>query len=352
MKEHLRHPGGAAGLPVRPILGGDPWYYRNKMEFTFHPPGGLGLHRRGRWDEVEDLQTCFLPSPRTVAILTEVREFARARGLSCYDPRTHQGLLRHLVVREGRATGDLLAAVVTAPASFPEARELAQMLAARHPELTGFVWTTTPSPGDAVGAQSLHVLHGRPHIFERLRDLTFKLGLLTFFQTNTAQAERMVDLVREFAGLRGGEQVVDLFCGVGTFALALAAQGGEVLGIDSASAAVEAARENAALNGLSAARFEVADARRVEQYLGVGTRPEVLVLDPPRAGAGVRLMEAIGRLAPRRIVYLSCNPATLASDLRTLWPAGYAVRTVQPIDLFPQTDHVECVVLLERAAAH
>lgn len=349
--ESLRPLGGPERIDVRSIIGGEPWYYRNKMEFAFQPPGRLGLHRRGRWDEIEDLRTCFLQSPRTVDLLTEVREFVRAHGLSCYDPRTHQGLLRHLIVREGKATGELLVAVVTATDRFPQVGELARVLAARHPELTGFLWAANPSKGDAVSVRGVEVVYGRPYIVERLRGFTFKLGLLTFFQTNTAQAERMIDLVGEFAALRGDEHILDLFCGVGTFALALAAQAQEVIGIEAVPAAVEAARENAALNGVTNARFETADARHVEQTLAAGTWPDVLVLDPPRAGAGPRLMQAIGRLAPRRVIYISCNLATLVPDLRALLPAGYEVGAVQPIDLFPQTDHVECVVLLERVTA-
>jgi len=348
VEESLRHLGGLDRLSVRPIIGMDePWHYRNKMEFSFHPEGWLGLHRRGRWDDVVDLSTCFLQSPRTVEILGEVRQFVRAHGLPCYDARTHQGLLRHLVIREGRATGELLVAVVTASPQFSQARALAARLAAAHPELTGFIWAVNPSKGDSVEVQGTHVLHGRPHIFERLRDLRFKLGLLTFFQTNTAQAERMIDVVREMAG--AAEDVVDLYCGVGTFALALAAQAGRVTGIEVVPASVEAARENAALNGITNAAFHTADVRGFDRR-PEAVRPDLLVLDPPRAGAGARVMAAVARAAPRRVIYISCNPTTLAPDLRTLVGAGYEVRVLQPLDLFPQTYHVECVVLLERTA--
>ncbi|HEU5298365.1 MAG TPA: 23S rRNA (uracil(1939)-C(5))-methyltransferase RlmD [bacterium] len=349
VEESLRHLGGLEPAPVRPIIGpDDPWYYRNKMEFSFHPGGRLGLHRRGRWDEIVDLHTCFLQSPRTAEILNEVRAFVLAEGIACYDPRTHEGLLRHLVIREGRGTGELLIAVVTASEAFPQARALAVRLAERHPELTGFIWAVNPSKGDAVEVAGFHVLHGRPHITERLGGLTFKLGLLTFFQTNTAQAERMVAIVREMAG-RGVGHALDLYSGVGTFALALAGQAERVTGIEVVAASVEAARENAALNGIANAAFHTADVRRFDQVPGVGGA-DLLVLDPPRAGAGVKVMQAIARLGPPRVIYISCNPTTLAPDLRELAAAGYAVRAVQPIDLFPHTYHVECIVLLDRAA--
>ena len=347
--ESLRHLGGLQEVPLRPIIPTDePWYYRNKMEFSFQPDGRLGLHRRGRWDEIVDLHTCFLQSPRTAEILNEVRDFARDAGLTCYDPRTHQGLLRHLIIREGRNTGDLLLAVVTSTGDFAEAKALAARLADHHPELTGFLWAVNPSHGDAVEVHGLHVLHGRPDIHERLRDLTFRLGLQTFFQTNTAQAERMIDLVRDYAAPAPTDHVVDLYSGVGTFALALARNAAHVTGIEVTPASIEAARENAALNGITNATFVAADARRFDQALASGRPPDVLVLDPPRAGAGAAVMRAVARTGVRRVIYISCNPTTLAPDLRELLAHGYVLRVVQPLDLFPQTYHVECVVALER----
>ncbi|OLD35900.1 MAG: 23S rRNA (uracil-5-)-methyltransferase RumA, partial [Armatimonadetes bacterium 13_1_40CM_3_65_7] len=185
-------------------------------------------------------------------------------------------------------------------------------------------------------------------IYERLGGVTFKLGLLTFFQTNTAQAECMLEVVREFAALRGTERVADVYCGVGTFALALAGQADQVIGIESLPAAAEAARENAVLNGITNATFHTAVAADLQWVLAPYSRLDAVILDPPRAGAGVVVMRAIGTLAPPRVVYVSCNPTTLASDLRELQRWGYAVTAIQPLDLFPHTPHVECVVQLER----
>lgn len=341
------------GNSVLPILGmDDPWYYRNKMEFTFHPKGRLGLHRRGRWDDVIDLQTCFLQSARTVDIINTIRQFVQARDLPCYDPRTHTGLLRHLIIREARSTEELLIALVTADAPFPQADQLGQVLTERYPELTGLVWAINPSKGDAVAVHGLRVLHGRPFIFERLRGLAFKLGLVTFFQTNSAQAERMIDLVREYADLRGSEHVLDLYCGVGTFALALAGPAGKITGVEVVADSVEAARENAALNGIDNATFHAADVRRFQHLLPPGDHPDVIVLDPPRAGAGARVMKAVAETRPKRVIYISCNPTTLGPDLKQLVTAGYRVQAVQPIDLFPHTYHVECIVLLEIPTLH
>lgn len=349
--ERLQDLGGAGAPPVRPILAADdPWYFRNKMEFSFQPPDRLGLHRQGRWDEVVDLQVCYLQSQRSVDIMRVVREFTRQHGLACYDRRTHEGFLRHLVIREGKATGEVMVALITAPGSLPQAQALVHALVTRVAGVTSILWAVNPTKSDAVEVTEVQVLHGRPFIYERLGGLTFKLGLLTFFQTNTAQAERMVDVVRQYARLTGTEQLVDLYCGVGTFALTLAGRAAQVVGVEAVPGAVEAARENAALNGIANATFAVADAVQLEHVLTPGQRPDVLVLDPPRAGAGAKVMAQIIRLAPSRVVYVSCNPATLAPDLRVLRAGGYEIVAIQPVDLFPHTPHVECVVSAQRAS--
>ncbi len=351
VEESLAHLGGLRDLPIAPIMAAeDPWYYRNKMEFSFHPPDGLGLHQRGRWDAIVNLEACFLQSPLAVALVREIRAFVRARHLSCYDRKTHEGFLRHLVIREGKSTGEVLVGIITAPGEFPEGRALTEELVKAHPEITGVVWATNAARGDFVQVSGVQVLYGRPYIFEQLRGLTFKIGLLTFFQTNTTQAERMIDVVREFAGLRGQEEVVDLFCGIGTFALALATRARRVTGIELDPVSVDTARENATLNRLDNVEFHTSPAARLLTLLAGRGSPDVVVLDPPRAGAGVHVTRPLGRLAPPRIVYVSCNPTTLAPDLREFIAHGYAVTAVQPMDLFPHTYHVECVVRLDRRA--
>jgi len=347
--ESLAHLGGLRNIPVAPMLAADdPWYYRNKMEFTFHPPDELGLHQRRRWDAIVNIEACYLQSPRAVEVLRAVREFARAHHLACYDQRTHEGFLRHLVIREGKATGEMLVGIITAPGDFPHGPSLADALVERHPQIVGVIWATNPARGDFVQVSGVQTLVGRPHLFERLRGLTFKIGLLTFFQTNTAQAERMIDVVREFAALSGQEEVVDLYCGVGTFSLALASRARHVTGIELDPVSVEGARENAVLNQLDNMEFHTSPAARLLTIVDGRGSPDVVVLDPPRAGAGVHVMRHLRRLAPPRIIYVSCNPTTLAPDLRELIVGGYAITAVQPVDLFPHTYHVESIVRLDR----
>ncbi len=350
--ERVAELGQIGAPPVRPILSAaDPWYFRNKMEFSFQPPDRLGLHRRGRWDEVIDLDVCYLQSPRCVEVLHVVRSFRRDHALPCYDTWTHTGFLRHLVIREGKATGEMMVALITAPGPFPQAQALADALLARVAGITSILWAVNPAKSDAVEVNGIQVLAGRPFIYERLGRLTFKVGLLTFFQTNTVQADQMVGVVREYAALTGTQHLVDLYCGVGTFALALAREAAQVVGVEAVPAAVDAARENAALNGIANATFAVADASQVAHVLMPGQRPDVLILDPPRAGAGAKVIRQIVGLAPSRVVYVSCNPATLATDLRALCAGGYEIESVQPVDLFPHTHHVECAVKAVRAPA-
>lgn len=350
--ESLERLGGLRHVPMRPIIGAvEPYHYRNKMEFAFHPDSVLGLHQRGHFDRIIEIDACLLPSPLGSEILREVKAFVRGRGIPCYDNRTRQGLLRHLVYREGIRTGEVMVGVMTTPGPFPHGPDLAAMLVGNHPQIRSIVWAQSASLSDAAQIDRLEVLHGRDHIFEELGGLRFAIRLETFFQTNTRQAERLATLVLEMAELRGGERVVDLYCGVGTFALLLAGRAGHVWGIEVVPAAIEAARQNAARAGANNVEFASGDARRVLPDLisRVGP-PDLLVLDPPRSGAGGKVMRAIGRAQPRRVIYVSCNPTTLAPDLKELLPFGYEIRQVQPVDLFPQTYHVETLVRLDRVS--
>lgn len=351
VRESLERLAGLRDLEIRPILPAPhPYHYRNKMEFSFHPEAVLGLHERGRFDRILGIDRCLLPSPLVSEILREVKAFVQSRRLPLYDNRTHQGVLRHLVVREGTRTGQVMVGIVTAPGPFPEGPELARMLVGRHPEITSVVWVQSGALSDALRVDHLEVLHGRAFIEEELFGFRFRIGIETFFQTNPLAAEQLVRIALDLLDLQGTEVVFDLYCGVGTFTLPLAARADRAYGIEAVEAAVEAARENARRNGVGNVEFLSGDVRRVLPSLveRIGP-PDVVVLDPPRSGAGGKVMRRIGSTGPRRVLYVSCNPTTLAPDLKELLPFGYTVRVVQPSDLFPQTYHVETLVLLERA---
>jgi 23S rRNA (uracil1939-C5)-methyltransferase len=254
------------------------------------------------------------------------------------------------VIREAKGTGEVMVALVTTAPDVPGLPGLAERLAAAVPEIVSVAHGTNAGPSDGVPLTGITVVAGRDYIREQLAGLTFRIGLETFFQTNTAQAEHLVDIVEADADLRGGETVFDLYCGVGTFSLVLARRAARVYGIEIVAPAIEAARDNADLNGLANVEFTSGDVRRVlPEVVERAGRPGVLILDPPRSGAGARVMRKAAASGAPRIVYVSCNPTTLAPDLKELIAEGYAVRHAQPLDLFPHTYHVECVVLAERA---
>ena len=352
VRDSLARLAGLRDLPLLPIIPApSPWHYRNKMEFAFNPDGVLGLHPRGAWHSILPLHECFLAPPLTVALVEAAQAFAREANLSLHDPRTHQGMLRELVVRHSRGTGETMLGIVTSPGRFDAAAAMAERLAAVDASVVSVVRSIRASSDTSAPLQQTTLLRGQDHITENVGGLHFGIGVETFFQTNSAQAERLVALVRELAGDLGGALAIDIYCGVGMFTLALASAGAQVVGIELSASSVAAAQVNATSNGLQQTRFLAGDARTVlAEVLAECGPPHVVVLDPPRAGAGGKVMRRIARAAPARIIYVSCNPTTLARDLVELEPFGYRVSVVQPLDLFPQTYHVETVVALDRHA--
>jgi 23S rRNA (uracil1939-C5)-methyltransferase len=350
VKDSLERLGGFHDVPIRPIIPApETFYYRNKMEFAFHPQGTLGLHPREAWYDILRLRECFLESTLAVAIVKAAQSFVEEHRVSLYHPRSREGLVRELCIRQSRKGTEALLGIVTGDGPFPEGPAMARHLAAVDPAIKAVVRGIRQTTDGAAPLAETSVLFGEDHITETTAGLDFRIRLDTFFQTNSVQAERLVGLVKELAGDVAGAKVIDVYCGVGLFSLAMAAEGAQVVGVEIAQSAVEAARVNATANGIASAEFHAGDARKVlADVLPAGLSPKVLVLDPPRAGAGGKVMRRIARATPERIVYVSCNPTTLARDLVELVPFGYKMTAVSPIDLFPQTYHVETVVALER----
>jgi 23S rRNA (uracil1939-C5)-methyltransferase len=354
---------GVAEAEIDPVLPApEPFGYRNKMEFSFgarrwiesrEPEGAregvaLGLHAANVYTKVVDVGSCPIQSPAADAILAAAREVSKASGLSFWDPRTHSGVLRHLVLRVARGTGEILVGIVTSVDARAEIDALAGALLARDLGITTIVHGLNTRPADTAAADEERVVFGTGRIRERLGDLVFSLSLGSFFQTNTRGAELLVDVARDEARLEGDEAVWDLYCGTGTLGLSLARSARTVLGFEVVPVAVEDARANALANGIGNVRFALGD---VIDGLGVAQpneTPDVVLLDPPRAGLHPRVVPALLALAPRRIVHVSCNPAALARDVEMLVAGGYRLGRVRPIDLFPHTPHVECVVALTR----
>jgi 23S rRNA (uracil1939-C5)-methyltransferase len=346
--------GTAEGIPLRPIIGApDVFGYRNKMEFTFAEADGravVGLHEAERYDRILDVERCLLQSDAMNALLGEVREFVRERGWPVYRQADEAGLLRFLVLREGGATGERMVNVVTASPDVPTARALADRLRERGPGVTAVVLNVNPKKAAvAVGVEE-HPIAGNERIRERLGGLDFAISANSFFQTNTRQAERLFGIVAEYAALTGAETVFDLYSGTGAISLLLAGRARAVYGIELVPAAIEDATRNAAANGITNCTFLAGEVRDVlPDLLRRGIRAELVVADPPRAGFHPKALRALLALAPARMVYVSCNPATLARDLGVLVAGGYRLEAVQPIDMFPHTPHIEVVARLARS---
>ena len=354
----LERIGGLTGVPVRPILGAvDTLGYRNKMEFTVARSSKdsnmtIGLHEADRYDSVLDIERCLLQSEPMNALLGEARAFFGERGLSVYEQDSGEGLLRFLVLREGRHTGELMVNVVTSAPAVSEVAPLAQRLSAREAGTTSVVMNVNPKKASvAVGVEE-HLLGGRDHIRERIGGLTFQVSANSFFQTNTRQAERLFELIIDSAGLTGRETVYDLYSGTGAISLLLARRARWVYGIEVAQAAVDDAGVNAAANSITNCTFVCGEVRVVlPELIAKGVTAEVVVADPPRAGFHPKALHALITLGAHRIVYVSCNPTTLARDLGELVRGGYRLEWVQPVDMFPHTPHIEAVARLERAGS-
>ncbi|HEV7134719.1 MAG TPA: 23S rRNA (uracil(1939)-C(5))-methyltransferase RlmD, partial [Gaiellaceae bacterium] len=356
VRDSLQRIAGIAAPPLEPIVPCEPdvFFYRNKMEYSFAPSDDgpvLGLHKAGRWDEVIDIERCWLTTDLGNAIRNAVRDWAREEGLPAYSQADNTGYLRHLIVREGRNTGQALVQLVTAPGEKFETGYFVDVLR-KFPEVRSIHWAVNDRPAEVTNLPA-DLLWGEPAIEEELCGLRFRIRPNAFLQTNTAMAERLYALARDAAGLTGKETVWDLYCGIGTIGLSLAADALTVWGIEVSEESVACALENAELNEITNAAFFAGNVGEVvDELLDRSGAPDVVVVDPPRAGLAGKALKRLGAIGAPRIVYVSCNPTTLAGDLKILreqW--GYELLRATPVDMFPHTPHVETVALLEKSAA-
>jgi len=337
---------------VRDTIGmDDPWRYRNKMEFTFAPDGTLGLHEQGNFRSIISLETCLIAGKEMVEAAMEVAKWALEHKLNGYNKDTHEGLLRHLMVRQSFVTGEIMLGLFAteAPIAHLEraVNDLAQRIEKKFPQVKSLLWLENTQWADRTQAEKTHIISGRDFIYDEMVGYRYRLWSDTFFQTNPKQAQKLVEIALEMGKPKKTEKMIDLFCGVGTFSLPFASQVAELAGIEIVETSIESAKRNAEDNGISNTYFLAKDARLgIDQVLETFGKPELLLLDPPRSGAGGKVMRRIGRSKPERIVYVSCNPDTFATDIKELIPFGYKLEAVQPVDLFPHTYHVECCGLL------
>jgi 23S rRNA (uracil1939-C5)-methyltransferase len=400
VRESLEHLGGLSGFELRPIVGmANPWRYRNRVDFSIgsSPEGAtVGFRPPGRWDTVLPLSECHLLGEGMEGVRATVESWLREKGLPGWDPRAGRGFARHLVVRSSQHGSQLLVSLVTGPGELPDIAGFVETLRSLHPEIVGITRAVNRGRAELSSGLDAQVLWGRPYLLEKVAAVTLKVSLNAFFQTNTIMAHELyrvvagavfapqpvveemstttsdaVDHLIEEARAAGwqsetlshigagslrasGPTIWDLYCGVGSIGLSLAERAKGVLGIEGVSAAVEDARENARLNGIENADFIEGDVRPVLREVAHGTRrlpaglerPDVIVVDPPRAGLSKKVVARVGRVGAPRIVYVSCNPSTMAPNIAQFQEHGYVLAQVTPVDMFPHTPHVEAVGLL------
>jgi len=361
---------GKVELPeFRPILGSEKTrFYRNKLEFTFSNKrwlteeevkqdvkydqmNAVGFHIPGAFDKVLAIDKCWLQDDISNQIRNAVRDYAYAHDFPFFDLRTQEGLLRNIMIRTS-STGELMVVLqckVTDDEGRRKMEEILQFMADSFPQITSLMYVINNKCNDTIGDLDVEVFKGNDHIFEEMEGLRFKVGPKSFYQTNSEQAYNLYKVAREFAGLTGNELVYDLYTGTGTIANFVARQARKVVGIEYVPEAIEDAKVNSALNSIDNTLFYAGDMKDIltNDFIAEHGRPDVIITDPPRAGMHNDVIDVILAAEPKRIVYVSCNPATQARDLQLL-DGKYKVTAVQPVDMFPHTHHVENVVQLER----
>ncbi len=349
VQDALRRIGKLEAFALEPIVPAmSQWRYRNKLEYSFGADASgelvCGFHAPGRWDEIVPVADCLLASEPANAAREQIVSWCRAQGLSAYDRRSGEGFLRNLVVREGRRTNALQVRLVTSMGQLDR-----DSLTRAGEGLDGLLWTRVDSVAETTQGGETELLAGSDRFEEVLGGMRFEISAEAFFQTNTEMAERLYQLAIEYAAPVGFERVYDLYCGIGTIGLLMSPRVAEVWGLELVPEAISDAIANARANEVDNAHFFAGDVRLALRDLTERAgRPDTLVVDPPRAGLSQKVVRRMIEAAPTRIVYVSCNPTTLAPNAAQLVEAGYELVRVRPVDMFPQTPHIECVAELVR----
>ena len=361
---NLKHIGKLEVQEILPIAGvTNPYYYRNKMEFSFSnnrwltmdeiqqeatiERNGLGFHKPGMWDKIVDVHHCHLQADPSNEIRNALRTYALENQLEFFDPRNQSGFLRTLMIRNTQE-GEVMVLLQFYKEHKKNREAILDFIVSRFPQLTSLLYCINTKPNDSIYDQDIHCYHGQDYITENLDQLQFKITAKSFYQTNPQQAKVLYKIAKDFAALKPNEVVYDLYTGTGTIALSLAASCAKIIGIESVPEAIDAAQENALVNQIENAHFEVGDMKAVfnDSFISRHGKADVVITDPPRDGMHADVVQQLIKLAPKRIVYISCNSATQARDLN-LMKSHYEVLKSQAVDMFPQTHHVENVVLLE-----
>lgn len=352
VKEVLARLGNIKDVTVHPTLGmEDPWNYRNKAQVPVgESEGGLvaGFYKQ-RSHDIIDIERCMIQQEQNDDVVQAVREICSKYGIRAYDETKHKGTLRHVMVRYGATTGEQMVVLVTRTKELPNKNKVIEELRARLPQLKSIVQNVNSKKTNVIMGDETTVLWGEEYIYDNIGDIKFAISARSFYQVNPTQTKVLYDKALEYADLQGEEEVIDAYCGIGTISLFLAQKAKKVYGVEIVPEAIEDAKRNAELNGITNAEFEAGKAEEViPAWYKKGISADTLVVDPPRKGCDEALLNTIIDMKPNRVVYVSCNPGTLARDLQVLEEGGYKTVEVQPVDMFPHTTHVECCALLVR----
>ncbi|WP_280770327.1 23S rRNA (uracil(1939)-C(5))-methyltransferase RlmD [Salipaludibacillus daqingensis] len=352
VKETLARIGGLNDVAVHPTLGmDDPWRYRNKSQVPVGEQGGnivTGFYAE-RSHQIVDINSCIIQHEHNDKVVQLVKKLAKDYGIRGYDDRIHKGTLRHVVVRHAKHTDELMVVLVTKGKELPNKKNLVHAMKEELPNVKSIIQNINPKRTNVIFGERSEVLWGEEVIHDYIGDIKFAISARSFYQVNPVQTKVLYEKALEYAQLTGKETVIDAYCGIGTISLFLAEKAKHVYGVEIVPEAVSDAKRNAKLNHVTNADFVVGEAENVMPWWQAqGIEADVIVVDPPRKGCDEKLLETMATMKPDRIVYVSCNPATLARDLKYLEEHGYETKEVQPVDMFPQTTHVECCVLLEK----
>lgn len=345
---------GKIDAPVHPVKGmEEPWHYRNKSQIPFaqNESGQMvaGFYKT-KSHSIVDMERCLIQTGEADVVMADLKRELEISGMRPYDEKSHQGMLRHVVVRKGRATGEVMVVLVTKSKKFPQASAVIEKIRALIPNVTSIVQNVNGEKTNVIFGNDTFTLWGKDTIEDTIGNVRFEISARSFYQVNPVQTEVLYKQALDYAQLTGNERVIDAYCGIGSISLFLAQKAGHVMGVEIVEQAIEDAKRNAALNGFTNTYFEAGPAEEViPRWYKEGKEADVLVVDPPRKGCDEALLNTIIEQKPKRVVYVSCNPATLARDLRILEDGGYKTQEVQPVDMFPHTTHCEAVAWLELA---
>ncbi|NIK11657.1 23S rRNA (uracil(1939)-C(5))-methyltransferase RlmD [Alkalibacillus almallahensis] len=337
-------------VPVHPTIGmNEPWNYRNKVQIPVGERDGkviTGFYQK-RTHNIIDMDTCPVQSDANDEVVRGIRDIIDELNIQPYDEETHEGVIRHIVLRTGYHTNEMMVVIVTKTKDLPKQKEFVEKIKALHSGIKGIIQNINADKTNVIMGDKSHTLWGNDVIVDRIHDLEFAISAQSFYQVNPEQTEKLYDQALKYAQLSGKETVIDAYCGIGTISLFLAQHAKKVYGVEVVPQAVDDAKDNAKRNHIDNADFFVGEAEKVMPWWKAqGLNPDVIVVDPPRKGCDEKLLQAMVDMEPDRIVYVSCNPSTLARDLAILADSGYETQEIQPVDMFPQASHVESVTRL------